>query len=62
MRNKKSLKTKERYNKIFINDDLTRLRSKLLKYVKTLHKGEKAWTIGGKIMCELKKIPGLAVQ
>ena len=58
MRNKKSLKTKEAYSKIFINDDLTPLRTKLLKYVKTLHKVEKAWTIGGKIFCEMKKIPG----
>ena len=34
------------------------LRTKHLKYVKTLHKVEKAWTIGGKIFCEMKKIPG----
>ena len=60
---KKSLKDKERYKgKVFINDDITTLSSRLLKYVKDLGMVEKAWTYEGKIWCSKKKIPGSAVS
>ena len=41
MEKKKSLKGKDGYQKVYINDDLTPLRAKLLDNV------DKAWTVGG---------------
>ena len=57
MRKKKSLKSDT--NKLFINDDLTPLRAKLLKYVKEQDVVDKAWTIDGRILCTRKCPPGL---
>ena len=56
MKNKRKLRDKEKCKKIFINDDLTPLRSRLLKYVKGLETVEEAWTYEGKIIC-CKKVP-----
>ena len=56
MRSKKQLKHKN--PTIFINDDLTSLRSRLLGYVKHLHIVENAWTIDGRIICRKKLPPG----
>ena len=50
MVSKKVLKGKEGYDGIYINDDLTPLRSRMLGYVKKLEVVDKAWTIDGKIM------------
>ena len=59
MRNKKALRDKDECKKVYLNDDLTSLRARLLKYVKDLPKVDKAWTIGGRIFCEKKKVPGV---
>ena len=59
MRAKKNLKAKENMSKVFINDDLTPLRSKLLGYVKGLDIVERAWTMDGRIYCVKKAPAGL---
>ena len=56
MRKKKVLR--EKTDKIYINDDLTPLRAKLLKYVKGLPNTDKVWTVDGKIMCTRRTAPG----
>ena len=56
MRKKKVLR--EKNNKIFINDDLTPLRAKLLAYIKNLQITEKVWTVDGKIRCTRRTVPG----
>ena len=56
MRKKKVLR--QNTDKVFINDDLTPLRAKLLKLVKDLPITDKVWTIDGKIMCTKKTAPG----
>ena len=48
---KKSPKGKDGYQKVYINDDLTPLRAKLLALVKRLDNVDKAWTVGGSIHC-----------
>lgn len=53
MKAKKALKEKEGYDKIYINDDLTPLRSRLLGYIKKLEHVDKAWSIDGKLMVKL---------
>lgn len=58
MRAKKNLKGKQGYQQVFINEDLTALRAKLLRYVKDLPTIEKAWTSEGKIWAKRKTIPG----
>jgi hypothetical protein len=60
MMKKKSLKGKDKYNGVFIGDDLTLLRSRLLGYVKRLPCIEKAWCIDGRIHCQKRVPPGLA--
>ena len=60
MRNKKALRQKS--TKIYINDDLTPLRAKLLQYVKRLHNTDNVWTVDGKIMCTKKTAPGLQLD
>ena len=60
MEKKKSLKGKDGYQKVYINDDLTPLRAKLLALVKGLDNVDKAWTVGGSIHCTKKVPPGLA--
>ena len=56
---KKSLKGKDG-NQVYINDDLTPLRAKLLALAKGLDNVDKAWTVGGSIHCTKKVPPGLA--
>ena len=60
MEKKKSLKGKDGYQKVYINDDLTPLRAKLLALVKRLDDVDKAWTVGGNIHCTKKVPPALA--
>ena len=62
MEKKKSLKGKDGYQKVYINDDLTPLRAKLLALVKRLDNVDKAWTVGGSIHCTKKVPPGLALE
>jgi hypothetical protein len=54
MRAKKSLKGKQAYKNVYINDDITPLRSRLLGYVKKLEVVHRAWTVDGRIYCALK--------
>lgn len=56
---KKTLRGKEGYDHVFVGDDLTPLRSRLLGMVKRLDAVEKAWVIDGRIHCQLRSIPGL---
>ena len=56
----KSLKGKDGYQKVCINDDLTPLWAKLLALVKRLDNVDKAWTVGGSIHCTKMVPPGLA--
>lgn len=58
MKNKKTLKDKPEYKNVFINDDITPLRARLLGFVKKLGPYN-AWTIDGKIFCAKKSPPGL---
>ena len=59
MEKNKSLKGNDDYQKVYINDDLTPLRAKLLALVKRLDNVDKAWTVGGSIHCTKKVLPGL---
>ena len=63
LQKKKSLRSAANpsHHKVFINDDLTPLRSKLFKYVKDLPSTEKVWTIDGKIFCTKRYPPGARV-
>nr|KAG5714654.1 hypothetical protein BaRGS_000142 [Batillaria attramentaria] len=61
MTTKKQLREKPDHSKVFINDDLTRLRSKLLPYAKETGKPDNVWVTEGRIWCTLKRPPGLAV-
>ena len=57
---KKSLKGKDEYRKVNINDDLTPLPAKLLALVKVLDDVDKAWSVGRRIHCTKKVPPGPA--
>jgi hypothetical protein len=54
MKAKRNLKGKEEYKRIFVNDDITPLRARLLGYVKQLESVEKAYTVDGRIYCVTK--------
>ena len=62
MTKKRNLRDKPAYDKVYINDDLTPLRQKLLGYVKDLPVTEKAWTIGGRILVQKRSPPGLPAE
>jgi len=51
---KKNLKDKPIYKKVYINDDLTAMRAKLLGMAKECDNVEACFTKDGKIMCFLK--------
>ena len=48
---KKNLKNKAGYDDVFIFEDVTRLRSKLLYFVKNLPEVGRAWTKDGQVFC-----------
>ena len=62
MKQKKTLKDKEGYDNIYIHEDLTPLRSKMVKYIKD-HKEDlglnSVWTVEGKIYTQAKFPRGL---
>jgi hypothetical protein len=59
MKKKSSLKGKELYKRVYLNDDLTPLRMRLLRLVKKIDGVERASTTpDGRIRCEMKKRPG----
>ncbi|KAK7499245.1 hypothetical protein BaRGS_00009505 [Batillaria attramentaria] len=58
MSKKKAQKNKGGYEKVFINEDLTNLRVKLLHYTRDLPTVERAWTSNGKIWAVRKRPPG----
>lgn len=52
--NKNKLKNMEQYRGVYVNEDLTLLRSKLLQYVKRQDGVESAYTREGKVICRLR--------
>ena len=56
---KKVLKDKREYAGVYVFDDLTTLRAKMLYYLKKVPVVENAWTIDGRIHCTKKRPPGL---
>ncbi|KAL8591286.1 hypothetical protein ACOMHN_060588 [Nucella lapillus] len=60
MEKKKNLKGKTGYERVFVNDDLTPLRARLLGFVKRLDQVERAWTVDGRILCVRKSPPSLS--
>ena len=57
MNKKKSLKDSSKYADIFVNEDLTLVRSKMLGLIKRT-KRFSAWTQNGKILCTPRRPPG----
>ena len=53
---KKSLKGKDGYRKVYIKDDLTPLRAKLLALVKVLDDVDTSWSVG-RMIHRTKKVP-----
>ena len=51
MRRKKNLRGLSDYRSVFVNDDLTTLRSKLVYELKRDKTIKRVWTIDGRIMC-----------
>ena len=62
MTKKANLKGKTGYERVFINEDLTRLRQRLLGYTKSLPNIESAWTAGGTIIAKKRSPPGLTAD
>ena len=58
MSKRKNLRDNSTYKQIFINDDLTILRAKLMKYVKSSGRFGRVWAQEGKIFVGKKTIPG----
>ena len=54
LRNRKNLKGNKRYPKVFIDEHLTQLRSKMLKMVREDPEVDSTWSIGGKVWCKKK--------
>ena len=52
--NKNKLKDKVSYRNVYINEDLTPLRSKMLHYVKRQDGVESAYTREGKVICRIR--------
>ena len=50
MRNKSNLKGLDGYKSVFVNDDLTTMRSKLVYELKRDESVTRVWTMNGKIM------------
>ena len=59
--NKNKLRNKENYRGVYINEDLTPLRSKLLQYVKRQDVVESAFT-EGKVICHTSDGSRVAVE
>ena len=55
MKNKKNLNSNPQYKQVYINDDFTQLRGKLIRAMKDDDKILKVWTIDGKIFCIVKE-------
>lgn len=60
MEKKKVLKNKPGYAHVFLTDDLTPLRARLLGLVKRLECIDRAWTIDGRIQCVKKHPHGMS--
>ena len=52
--NKKKLRADPNLNKVYINEDLTTARFKLLQFIKKLDNVKNASTRDGKIICNMK--------
>ena len=55
MKKKKVLKGKSTFKDVFINDDLTKLRGKLMKAIKGDEKVIRTWSVDGRIFCVVKE-------
>ena len=55
MRNKKELKKKEAFKAVFLADDLTRLRSRLIQAMKKDENITRVWTVEGKVFYVIKR-------
>ena len=51
MHNKKKLKSLEKYRQVFVNEDPTALRSKMVRVLKNEESIKSMWTIKGRINC-----------
>ena len=51
MCNKKKVKSLEKYRQVFVNEDLTALRSKMVRVLKNEASIKSVWTIEGNINC-----------
>ena len=51
MRNKKKMRSMEKYRHVYVNDDLTTQRSKLVRILKGEKEIKSVWTIDGRINC-----------
>ena len=60
--NKNKLRNKENYRGVYINEDLTPLKSKLLQYVKRQDVVESAFTREGKVICHTSDGSRVAVE
>ena len=61
MQKKKVLKDKREYAGVYVFDDLTTLRAKMLNYLKKKAPVvQNAWIIDGRIHCTKKRPPGLS--
>lgn len=61
LQKKKTLKDKKEHEGIFMFDDLTTLRARMLHYIKKkVPEVEHAWSIDGRIHCTKRRPPGLS--
>ncbi|KAL8619926.1 hypothetical protein ACOMHN_015209 [Nucella lapillus] len=58
MKNRRNLKDKESYKQVFLNDDMTALRFRLMTYIKTSGKFGRVWASEGKVFVQPKQPPG----
>ena len=55
MRNKKKMRSMEKYRHVYVNDDITTQRSKLVRILKGEKEIKSVWTIDGRINCTLDR-------
>ena len=55
MKHKRNLKKKPEFRDVFINDDLTKLRGKIMYQLKSDENIIKQWSVDGKIFCVMKE-------
>lgn len=58
MKNRKNLKDKEAFKQVYLNDDMTALRSRLMAYIKDSGKFGRVWASEGRVFVQPKTPPG----